>query len=973
MASAGDRRELQLLDAERLAGVGSWSLDLPGGALRWSPQLYRLYGLDPSAAPDRQAALGLIHPDDRATVGDPFEGPRRTPGEFSYEYRLLRDGEERLLSVQGELRADEHGSPVSVLGTVQDVTEREREQSALERSRALHAAILESALDCVVTMDARGQVLDFNPAAQRTFGYRREEAIGRELAELIVPPELRSAHREALARQVEHGGGSVLGRRIELNAMRADGTEFPVELAITRTDIGGEMIFTGYLRDLTEARRADSALRAAEQRYRSLVERIPTVTYICDYDEAATVRYISPQVEALTGYPPERWLDDPHHWKRIIHPDDAQSVKERIVACVRAQVPFEAEYRLVRADGGVLCIWEQETLVRDDDGAVAYCQGVIVDITPIRAAAAALRQSEALHRSTIEALTEGVVVLDGEGRAIACNSSGTQITGLDLDAVIDLEPPFQPSFLADGTPLNADNDPALGALRSGETARDVVMRIERPDGAERWLSANYQPLDSGDGAGGGGLVWSFTDITERRRDEAQIAYLAYHDALTGLPNRRKFEDHLGPALARARRHGEPAALLYFDLDHFKVVNDSLGHPAGDELLRQIARRLSARVRAGDLLARHGGDEFMLLLSDLGADPRAAVERVARDMLAQLRAPFVIDGAEFEIAASAGISFYPSDGESSQELLARADAALYQTKRAGRASFSFYRQASEDPSGRLTFSARLRRALEQDEFELHYQPLIELGSGDVVCLEALVRWRDPTEGLLSPAAFIPLAEETGLIELIDHHVFDRALAQLATWTRDGLQPQIAINVSPRMLSSDDLPARLVRALERHDVDPSRVTIEITESAATSPHDRFNLQLRRLKEIGLNLALDDFGADFSSLSRLRELPVDTLKIDRQFLRGVPDDTQAAAMVSAVLRLADALGLQAVAEGVETEAQRQFLLREGCRFAQGYHLGRPAPAAAVQALLRVHEGDGVTHLHRHVRRGGAATGSA
>jgi diguanylate cyclase (GGDEF)-like protein len=444
-------------------------------------------------------------------------------------------------------------------------------------------------------------------------------------------------------------------------------------------------------------------------------------------------------------------------------------------------------------------------------------------------------------------------------------------------------------------------------------------------------------------------VWSFTDISERRRDEAQIAYLAYHDPLTGLPNRRKFDDHLGSALARAQRSGETLALLYFDLDHFKVVNDSLGHPAGDELLRQIATRLSGRVRRGDLLARHGGDEFMLLLSDLRDDARATAERVARDMLAQLRPPFLIDGAEFEVAASAGISVYPSDGDSAQALLARADSALYQTKRAGRASYGFYRRGSDDSSGRLTFSARLRRALERDEFELHYQPVYELASGCPVGLEALVRWNDPVEGLLYPAAFIPLAEETGLIELIDDHVLERALAQLATWLRDGLRPDIAINMSPRQLARDDLPRRLERALERGGAEPSRVMIEITESAAMRSSDRWNAELRRLKELGVKLALDDFGADFSSLSRLRDLPVDTLKIDRQFLRGVPEDRRATSMVSAVLRLAEALEMEPVAEGVETEAQRQFLLREGCPFAQGDHLGRPVPATEVPALLR------------------------
>lgn len=834
------------------------------------------------------------------------------------------------------------------------VADEEAARHALERSRALHRAVLESALDCVVTMDARGRVLDFNPAAQRTFGYTCEEAAGRELAELIIPPAQREAYRRSLAHQAENGEASTLGRRVEATAMRSDGSELPVELATTRTDIGGETIFMGYLRDLTDLHRTDSALREADERYRSLVEQIPTVTYICDYDESATLRYISPQIEEWTGYRAQRWIDDPDHWKQIIHPEDRRRVLDEVVECVRGRIPFDCEYRLVRKDGSSLHVWDRETIVPEEDGGVSYSQGVIVDITPLRAAQAALSQSEELHRSTVEALSEGVIVLDGDGRAISCNTSGTRITGLAPDELLGSKPPFLPSFFADGTPIDADNDPALSALRRKEPVRSVVLRIERPDGEERWISANYQPLDTGVAAPAGTdqarseLVCSFADISERRRDEAQISHLAYHDALTGLPNRRKFEDHLGPALARAHRNGKGAALLYFDLDHFKVVNDSLGHGAGDELLRQIAGRLSTRVRGGDLLARHGGDEFILLLSDLGVNARATAELVATDLLVLLHPPFEIDGSEFEITASVGISLFPEDGQDAQNLLAHADAALYQTKRAARGALTFYQAGDDDPANRLTFSARLRRALEQDEFELLYQPVVALADGSLAGLEALVRWRDPDEGLLAPGAFIPLAEETGLIELIDEHVMERAIRQLADWMAEGLEPRVAINLSPRELSRDDLPARLKRLLDAVDVDPTLLTIEITESAAMRSDEDWHGQLKRLTDLGVRLALDDFGADFSSLSRLRELPVDSLKIDRKFLRRVPDDAQASAIIGAILRLAEALGMDAVAEGVETADQRQFLMKKGCRLAQGYRLGRPVPPEQVPALL-------------------------
>ncbi len=440
-----------------------------------------------------------------------------------------------------------------------------------------------------------------------------------------------------------------------------------------------------------------------------------------------------------------------------------------------------------------------------------------------------------------------------------------------------------------------------------------------------------------------GAVMGVWQALGRNRRAAQLAaehrrahHMAHHDGLTGLANRAKLEEHLAAALARARRHDLAAAVLYIDLDRFKIVNDTLGHAAGDELLRQVAARLARRCRATDLLARHGGDEFMLLLGDLTGDARAIARTVAEDLLATFTAPFTIDGHEFEIAASIGVATFPEH----EDVLKRADAALYEAKREGRGTIRFPAAEAEPATGQLTLTARLRRALAKGELELHYQPIHDVATGEAVAVEALLRWNDPERGMVSPAEFIPAAEDSGLIEPIGDWVVDTVVAQAAAWREQGLRPDIAFNLSPRQLRSSGFADRLLGRLD----DPTQFIAEITESTAMADPERTRPLLERLAAAGLRLAIDDFGADFSSLARLRDLPVHELKIDRSFLRGVPSDDRASAIVTAIVQLAQALELTAVAEGVEHAEQLDFLAEHGCALAQGFHLARPVPAEQV-----------------------------
>ncbi|HEX5949425.1 MAG TPA: EAL domain-containing protein [Actinomycetota bacterium] len=452
------------------------------------------------------------------------------------------------------------------------------------------------------------------------------------------------------------------------------------------------------------------------------------------------------------------------------------------------------------------------------------------------------------------------------------------------------------------------------------------------------------------------------DITERKRAEEQVAFLAYHDKLTGLPNRALFEEMLELALARARRHDLGVGVLFLDLDNFKLVNDSMGHHAGDELLVQLAERLRACTRETDLVARQGGDEFLLLLSDLdrgsgtNANKDAGVlvaESVAERVREALRAPFVLEGTEFYASGSIGISLYPKDALDGPSLLRNADTAMYESKRTDPGGFVVFSSNDQDPRARLSLTTRLRKAVQERHWVLHYQPIVDLSDGHLHSVEALIRWQDPNGGLVAPGEFIPLAEELGLIEAIGEWVLDELIRQHLEWREQGLQIAIGYNLSPRQLWSARLADRVLEKLQTAGVDPHAITMEITESTAMTDPERTQRILSELHAWGLPLAIDDFGTGYSSLARLKHMPVDLLKIDRSFVRDVDRDRDLAGMVRAIIQLAQSLGMVPLAEGIETPSEYVFLRSNGCRLAQGFLFSRPVPAAEIPELARREDG--------------------
>jgi diguanylate cyclase (GGDEF)-like protein/PAS domain S-box-containing protein len=818
-----------------------------------------------------------------------------------------------------------------------------------DRDPTNHDSTLVRALDVatsgVLVCDATqpGRPITYvNGALERLLGRTRDELLGQDPAALageVAETADRRALDRALREEVAHAATMLL--------RHADGATFRAEMRITpvRADDGALTDWIAVIDDVTDRLDALDRLALAEARYRELVEYVPAVAYVAEWDEHSTLTYVSPQIEALLGWPPEAFLEDQDLWYRCIHPDDVARVREHETRSYASGERIDLEFRMVRRDGGELWVRDKEAVILDADGAPAFSQGVLVDVTPSRASESELADERHRAQRYLDIAGAIIVILDAGARITLLNRAGAELLGYEEGELVgrDWYDTVVPERLRAGgraaylEEVGADQDDAVHestvVTRGGEE-RTIAWRDTIVRDAEGKATA---------------VMSSGVDLTERRAAEEQIAYLAYHDPLTGLPNRALLQEHLDLALARARRQGDAIGLLYLDLDGFKLVNDSLGHPAGDELLCHVTVRLGERRRGMDLLARQGGDEFLLLLADLDrAEAETHARRVAEDLLKALAEPFQISGAEFHIGASIGISLYPRDAADAGELLRHADAAMYGAKQAGRNGVTVYNGDPHEPLERLSMTSRLRKALDREELILHWQPIVDPADGALRKLEALVRWQDPFRGLVMPDDFIGFAEETGFVDRVGDWVVRAVRDQVLAWEAAGYRPpRVTVNVSPRQLRRPDFGQRLLSLITPGDV-ASRFTVEITESAAMADPLRTDPVLTELVAAGIEVAVDDFGAGYSSLSRLRTMPVQVLKIDRTFLQAVPHDAQATAIVTAIIELARALGMQAVAEGVENEQQRAFLVQRGCPLAQGYLLGRPVPAEEIEPLL-------------------------
>jgi len=689
--------------------------------------------------------------------------------------------------------------------------------------------------------------------------------------------------------------------------------------------------------------------------YRALVDHLPAVVYIDGTGTGTPILDVSPRIHDLLGITPADWLDGFDRWEERVHPADRARVVSACERSLETGDPFRVEYRALHAEGSVVWIREEAVLIRDPDGAPRYWLGVMMDRSELVEAREDLREARSKYRALVEQIP-AIVYVD-----VADESMVSTYVSPQIEQILGVTPE---RYLAEPDLWTAmlhpeDRDRALETYvrgRDGGEPFTMEYRLIAPDGRVVWFqdSAIVLTDETGRPTSVQGVM---LDVSERKQAEERLAYLAYHDHLTSLPNKAMFDELLELAIARADRTDQGVAVLALDVDNFKLVNDSLGHEAGDHLIAALADRLRDITRGTDLIARQGGDEFLLLLADVDPTPgfggrdgvTLAAVHVAQRVREMLRSPFVLDGTELYATVSIGISLYPADASDAGQLLRNADAAMFRAKQAGPGGYEVHRADDSDARTKLSLSTRLRKAVDQQSWMLHYQPLIDLVTGDMFGVEALIRWPDPTGGLVPPGEFIPLAEEMGLIDAIGGWVVDEIGRQNTLWREQGIELEIGFNLSPRQLWQEDPVGVVMRQIRTAGIDPARITVEITESTAMNDPDHTLAILHAFKDEGVHLAIDDFGTGYSSLARLRYMPVDILKIDRTFIREVHSDPQSASMVSAIIALAMNLEMQPLAEGIETLEEWRFLADRGCPFGQGFLFSKPVPAEDITAMHR------------------------
>jgi diguanylate cyclase (GGDEF)-like protein/PAS domain S-box-containing protein len=595
------------------------------------------------------------------------------------------------------------------------------------------------------------------------------------------------------------------------------------------------------------------------------------------------------------------------------------------------------EKHFLAKDGRITPVSMRAILLRDANGAPEQICGIGRDISAMREAQAQLH----LAAKVFEVSHEGIAILDPSGKIVSANPSFARISGFSLQQAIGKRP---------SEVMGGDYDPALlqEILRRAQV--DGLWQDEfqgrRPCGAPYPLWASMAALvERGQLSH---YIMTFSDISQRKASEAQIRHLAEHDFLTNLPNRVLLLDRLSQALHMAQRNQSQFALLFIDLDHFKQINDALGHHVGDLLLQAVAMRLNNCLRSSDTVSRQGGDEFVLLLPDIHSPQ--AVAQVCRMLMDDLTASYQLEQHHLQITASIGISLYPLDGTDINSLMKHADTAMYHAKQHGRNSYQFFTEAMNvKVSERALMQVRLTRALELSEFRLFYQPKVALDSGVVIGAEALIRWQDPELGLISPARFIPVAEESGQIVAIGTWVLQQACLQARRWLDAGQPLVVSVNLSPLQFLKGDVQACVRQALSDAELAPQWLDLEITEGVLMVDTEHAAKAMRELSASGVQLSLDDFGTGYSSLSYLKRFPFNTLKIDQSFVRELPSNPEDAAMVCAILAMAKSLQMRTIAEGVETLAQLEFLRAQECDEYQGYYFAKPLPIEEFDALLR------------------------
>ncbi|MFW6073974.1 MAG: EAL domain-containing protein [Chloroflexota bacterium] len=773
----------------------------------------------------------------------------------------------------------------------------------------------------ITTPEAQAPPLYVSPQINDLLGFNQREWIENEeiWRESLYPegavdhvPLVRSEGAEHIEYQVQRRNG----RTIWLHQ----------KATMIRDEAGEPLCIQGTLLDVTHRREIDAAADEARERYRSLVEETPAVTFRTAHTEHAELLYVSSQLQALLGYVPEEWIEHPTAWAETIHPDDLDTVFDEIRKSWETEEGFSLEFRMRSAGGQWVSVQCTAGLVRDADGTPLYWQGVFVDITRTKEIE---QRHDALQRRYLHLLENAgdvIVVIDRDRSFSFVNRAFSELTGYSAEEVSDLfvdhlvHPDDLDRVIARLVEISAAVEPGDQAPFRVITANGQVVTVE-PKATPVWAAGEVV-----------GVQAILRDVTEAEDLQQRLMQKAYTDDLTGLANRAQFEDELN----RALNSGARCAVLFMDLDNFKLINDTMGHQAGDEFLVEMSRRIASAVRRNDLVARFGGDEFAVLIRELLDEDDA--DQAAARLLNSLREPIDAGGREFSLTGSVGIAISDESIRDADDLLRRADLAMYAAKAQGKDVATTYHRVLETAvHNRMELENDLKTAIDDDQLEIQYQPIVDLQDGTASGVEALVRWRHPDRGLLHARDFIPIAEGTGIITEIDTWVLKQIVRERDRWLHlaPGDHPLISVNMSCRQMERDDLLSILGPIVDELRQIPSRpqLLLELREQIFKSPNSDAPNVLEEMHNLGIMTAIDDFGMGYASLVHVREQPVDYLKIDDSLMRDVSGGDVEQIITTSMIELAHALGLRVIAEGIETADQAQLLRTLGCDFAQGY----------------------------------------
>jgi diguanylate cyclase (GGDEF)-like protein/PAS domain S-box-containing protein len=899
--------------------------------------------------------------------------------DFEYPMRLS-GGDWLYVSVSGHAVFDEAGVFRGYRGTGRDITARRRAEEQLRRFRVALNASAESIF--LVDADAL-QIIDVNDAAARLLGYERDAIIGANPVMLFEgrdEADLRAEYERLTA-------GPDAAQFFRAHFRRRDGTLVPVEGSRRLLRASGRNYVVGIARDITERLKAEERLQQSLERFQIVARATNDVVW--DWNLVTDQLWWNDNFCTVFGYDAAEVGAYVDAWTTRIHPEDAARVKQDIKSAIeRGDRVWTAEYRFRRKDGSYANVLDRGLPLRDGAGRPVRMIGAMVDITERKRA----ERKMALHAQRQEIIARlGQFALGGADleQVLAEAARVLRAGGCDVAAIVERVGGRGYEFLVRAA-RGEDAEASVGKskvlpahskwatmLDSAASAVEHDRKYFEARDTDRpwsfWLrrlgSGVYVPIRSETGPFGILMMGSLRDAAfdaedlsfaeaiahvlstavRRHHTQTRLAYMAEFDTLTGLPNRNQLQDRLNQSVAQARRRHWHGAVLFIDLDRFKLINDTLGHHVGDRLIAEVGQRLKRCVRGGDTVGRVSGDEFGVVLTDLAQADDAAI--VAQKILDGLARPFDLGGNEAYVTASIGISVFPADGSDAETLLKNADMAMYRAKELTRNAYCFFTAEMNQRSvAKLQLNTDLRRAIERGEFVLYYQPKLDLRDARIHGVEALLRWNHPQRGLVSPLEFIPALEDSGLILPVGEWVLGEAARQLAAWQRDGLElVPVAVNLSAKQFRRRDLDALIRGVLAVTGVPAGLIELEITESCLMDEPEEAVRLLANLRAAGLKISVDDFGTGYSSLSYLTRLPLTALKIDRSFVRDVATSAEAASIVRAVIDMAHNLGFTVIAEGVETEEQVAFLRRHGCDLGQGFLFDRPMPAHELAGRLR------------------------